>query len=256
MRDTQNQLQDYLLHGKTTISRTIVNTPSLSAAVRLNIYADAYRARLQKALIKTYPALYAYLGVSAFEKISHEYSNVFPSVFQSVRWFGDKVSSFLHAHSYYKKLPYLAELAHWEWACGLVFDAHDSPVLPMQAMTALSSEAWANLRLKMHHSVQRLNFSWNIVALWEAWLEKGTLLTPVLQAAPVAWVLWRRERMSQFYFLPPDEAFAMDAVLKGCTFSEWCEGLCQWHTEQEAGQRAAVLLQEWILAGMISAVEF
>ena len=67
-------------------------------------------------------------------------------------------------------------------------------------------------------------------------------------------VLWRNGLTSQFSSLSEDEAWAIDAMIKGLTFGELCEGLCQWVDEEEAGMHAASLLKGWIMMGFITAV--
>jgi hypothetical protein len=38
------------------------------------------------------------------------------------------------------------------------------------------------------------------------------------------------------------------------SFGDICEGLCQWVSEEEAGQRAASLLKTWIQLGLLAEV--
>ena len=130
----QNQFQDYLLNSNPLFQNSIVNTKKIPAETRLAIYANAYRSRLIDALAANYPVLQAHLGCAQFEELGQAYLSAYPSLHRSIRWFGDQLTHFLCKNSCYKEIPYLGELAQFEWTLTLVFDATDSTILQMEKM--------------------------------------------------------------------------------------------------------------------------
>ncbi len=136
----------------------------------------------------------------------------------------------------------------------LAFDAADEEALKVEQMAAVPPEAWANVRFKPHASLQLMNFSWNTVKIWEAISQEKKPPKPKLYN-PVTWALWRKDYLNLFYSLGEDEAWALNALVKGATFGELCEGLCNWCEEQDVGMRAASLLKGWIESGLISGIE-
>ena len=250
----QNQFQDYLLNSNPNFQNSIVNTKKVPAETRLAIYNNAYRSRLVDALAANYPVLQTYLGCEQFEALGQAYLSANPSSFRSIRWFGDQLVNFLKEHSDYKAFPVLAELAQFEWTLTLVFDAWDSTVLQMEEMGNIPSNAWVNMRLQAHPSLHRLTLSWNVIHIWQAISDDKTLPDPIENSVPIHWVLWRKELTNHFCSLREDEAWAIDAILNGSTFSEICEGLCQWIDEEEVGLRAASFLKGWISEGLITKV--
>ncbi len=48
-----------------------------------------------------------------------------------------------------------------------------------------------------------------------------------------------------------DEAFALDALLRGETFGAICEGLTEWIDAQNVAVHAAGLLRQWLTDGLI-----
>lgn len=248
----QNTFQSYLLNANPAFQKHIVHTEKVPAQTRLAIYSNAYQLRLIEALGSNYPVLQVYLGCEQFEELSRAYLFAYPSSYRSIRWFGDQLAYFLRENTPYKEMPYLAELAQFEWALTLVFDAADSSILQVEEMGKLSPDAWINMRFTMHPSLYRLNLSWNVVQIWQAISDNKIPPEPVQNALPDNWVLWRKDLINQFCSLAVDEAWAMDAMLNEATFSEICEGLCQWFDEEEAGMRAASLLKGWILEGLIA----
>lgn len=250
--DVENKFQNYLLHSNHDIFNHVVGTCKVPADIRLGIYENAYRARLHEALMTTYPALQNYLGDEQFEELCFAYIDSHPSEFRSIRWFGDKLDSFMDANIPYQEFPYLSELAKLEWTMSLVFDAANAPVLQLENMQNVPPEAWGTMRLQIHPSAYRLSFAWNTVQIWQA-IDVPTAPHPQ-QTKPTHWLFWRKEHSSQFCSLPEDEAWAINGIINELTFGELCEGLCQWVEEKDAGMHAASLLKGWITAGLISEV--
>ena len=250
----QNQFQDYLLNSNPLFQNSIVNTKKVPAETRLAIYNNAYRSRLIDALAANYPVLQTYLGGEQFEELGQAYLSAYPSSFRSIRWFGNQLANFLNEHPDYNAFPYLAELAQFEWTLTLVFDAADNTTLQMEDMGKIPPDAWIDMRLQAHPSVHRLHLSWNVVPIWQAISDDKIPPDPIQYPIPIHWILWRKEFTNHFCSLTEDEAWAIDALLKASTFSEICEGLCQWIDEEEAGLRAASLLKGWISEGLIANV--
>jgi len=49
-----------------------------------------------------------------------------------------------------------------------------------------------------------------------------------------------------YKLLDIDEAYSLDAALKGENFSSLCEGVCEWVDEDHAPARVAGFLAQWI----------
>ncbi len=186
--------------------------------------------------------------------MSIAYSEAHPSTHRSIRWFGNKLFHFL-THFYDPEHYYLAELAEFEWHMTLAFDAIDAPAVRVEDMVNIPVEAWPELRLKLHPSVQRLNFTWNVPALWEALANDYILPSPVPELEVQSWVLWRHNYINHFYSLSDDECWALDAIKKkNAHFGDLCAGLCDWHNEEQVGLRAASLMKTWVHSGLITEV--
>ncbi|MCL9684689.1 HvfC/BufC N-terminal domain-containing protein [Legionella maioricensis] len=249
---TQEQFQKFIFSGQSEINDSIVQTERVSVDTRLAIYRDAYKLRLIESLTTTFPAVHAYLGTEAFEEVCNSYIDAHPSSYRSIRWFGDVLAEFLQNY-YAKKYSFLAELADFEWKMTLAFDAADKSVLHIADMANVPPESWAGMKFTLHPSVQRVNYFWNAIPLWQTLINDHEL--PELENASVAtsWILWRSpDYIIQFYSLSEEEAWAIDALIQGLSFGQLCEGLCQWINAEEVGLRAASYLKNWIQNGMVS----
>ncbi|QRN03831.1 DUF2063 domain-containing protein [Legionella sp. MW5194] len=245
----QRQVQAYLLAQESdftcpALQDVIVSTPTVSANTRARIYKEAYQLRLLDALSNNFPCLKRYLGEDAFARVGSEYSAKYPSSNRSIRWFGHQFAAFLGAHLH-DDYGMVAELAEFEWAMALAFDAEDATAVPLDEMALIPPEHWEKLRFKTHPSLQTLALSWNVPALWEA-LNREEAPPAASKNDRQYWLLWRQAYNNRFYRMMPDEAWAMSALQQGQAFGEICLGLCQWHNEDEVGLRAANLLQKWV----------
>jgi hypothetical protein len=248
----QEQFQKFIFSGQSEINKSIVQTERVSVDTRLAIYRDAYKLRLIESLTTTFPAVHAYLGTEAFQEVCTNYIAAHPSSYRSIRWFGDVLAEFLRNY-YEKKYSFLAELADFEWKMTLAFDAKDTQVLHIADMANVSPESWVGMQFILHPSIQRVNYFWNAIPLWQTLINDQEL--PELQSASIAtsWILWRSpDYIIQFYSLSEEEAWAIDALIQGLSFGQLCEGLCQWINAEEVGLRAASYLKNWIQNGMVS----
>ncbi|TAL63306.1 MAG: DUF2063 domain-containing protein [Legionella sp.] len=248
----QEQFQEFILHGQSQINDAIVETESVSVDVRLQIYRDAYQLRLLECLNSNFPLLCSHLGAEKFNTICADYIATHPSTYRSIRWYGDGLADFLKHH----KEAYLTEFADLEWKMGLAFDAADAERISITQMAAVPIEAWPGLQFVVHPSLQRMNYCWNVFALWQALAKKEPVPELLHNAHATSWVLWRMpDYVTHFYSLGEEEAWALDAVLQGLSFGELCEGLCHWLDSEEVGMRAASFLKGWIEKGMLSRLQ-
>lgn len=250
----QRSFQRYIYRPDTRFEREVVSTTRLAARERLGIYANAYRARLVEALGKDYPGLKALAGKEAFDRIARAYIETHPSPYANLRWYGGGLAAFLRKTRPWRRRTALAEMAAFEWALGLAFDAADEAPLGIETVSAIASDAWPRMRLTPHSSVWRVDLHCNVPALRAA--ADGERPLPALwrRRRPVAWLIWRKGLVARFRSLQRDEARALDMLLRGKTFGAACERLARTHRDQ-APLRAASLLKGWLNEGLFAVGE-
>lgn len=250
LQETQKHFQNYLLHQNPAIKSAIISTENACATTRLEIYRHAYYHRLIEAIEEDFPGLRALIGPQEFHELLHLFIDRHPSHFRSLRWYAGALSAFLKETKPYSDYPWFAEMAEFEWLLVQAFDAADRSYVTVDDMAAVPFEQWPQLRFTLHPSLCILNLSWNVVAIWQAFQED--LEPPMLAQSDLAtWIVWRKELHVQFCTLTVDEAFVILAMQTGHSFSEVCEGLCEWIDEQNVAMHAALLLKRFILDGLI-----
>jgi hypothetical protein len=247
LRDLQLRFQDYLLGVSEDIEQDIVSTANALAEHRLGTYYNAYRIRLIDCLAVDFSALEKYLGREAFEQMALEYLRHYPSTHPSVRWFGQNLPRFLAEHHGSDDAELLQELARYEWAQTMVFDATDNPQLVrLDDMAQVPAEAWPGLRFKFIQARQQLDLSWNIPPLEHALDTNEELPRKQRSEVPLRWLLWRRNMNINWRSLEVHEAWAMDQAVSGTNFADICEGLLEWIDAEQVGLVAAGFLKQWI----------
>jgi len=254
LRRLQEDFQGYLLTPDARIQPHVHGSEHVSAEERLAIYANAYRLRLLEALDTDYPGLHTALGDDDFDAMGRAYIAAHPSPYFSLRWFGDRMSEFLRTTAPYSQYPVFAEMATFEWAKSDAFDAADSAVANIGDMAAIPPDAWPGLRFVPHPSLRRLDLRWNVPTVWKE-IDAGREPPELVESDyPVAWLLWRQDLLTYFRSLNVDEAWSLDAMQRGETFADICEGLTEWIDAQNVAVHAVGLLKQWLTDGLISEI--
>jgi hypothetical protein len=255
LESLQRVFRDFVVYGSGPLASQVVESESVPAGERLAIYSLAYRLRLCEALELDFPGLKGLLGSSGFSTMGRAYVDAHPSRHPSIRWFGAHLAGFLGTEAPYRETPALAEMAAFEWAISLAFDAADAGAVALADVAALPADAWPALRLVFHPSVQRLDLRWNVAALRRA-VERDEAPGRCEAAdVPVAWIVWRKNLMSHYRSMAVDEAVSLDAAVGGASFAELCEGLCEWMDAQHVALHAAGLLKGWVTEQMLVGLE-
>lgn len=244
----QQKFQSHILSGSDTqgIAPAVISTPAADNNERLGIYVDGYRSRLIEVLGNDFPGLQVLAGEDTFEELCRDYVNATPSVHYNVRWYGQGLPQFLHDTAPWSDSPVLADMAKFEWALTLSFDAVDEDHVTPAQVQALTPEQWPELGLRLHGSLRRLDLHWNVSAIRRAVDQEEPLPALLAFDAAQTWVTSRRDTTVRFRAVPVDEAAALDAVEQGACFAQLCEALCEWNAEDVVAMRAATLMGQWI----------
>lgn len=249
----QAGFQAYLMDdARNIVFKAVVDDKKIGATKRLKIYHDAYRLRIIEALANAYPMLQAYLGKDLFANTARSYLTKMPSIYSNLRWYGAQMGE--HLRQTMPKSPIAAELAQFEWALSLAFDAEESAVLRLQDLAAIPPENWGNLRFKFQPSMQILALNYNTVAVWQA-LDSG-VMPPAAErlATETNWLIWRQDLTSKFCSVTDTELNALQMAVSGNSFAETCEKLFE-TLGDDAANHAAQFLAGWLESSLISAIE-
>ena len=255
----QNSFQDFVLKPDEPASNTWVSAEGKATPeTQLSIYSYAYHARLNEVLANDFPAVLVAIGEDYFIQLASKYIKSHPSKYFSLRDFGAGFPNFtadIIQQETWNEMPWLYELAVFEWSLGQAFDAADDNLFTIQHMGAVAPDAWPSLKFKLHSSVQRLNFEWNIIEMWQALTAETPTEVSATKDVSSPWLVWRENLSTHFRSMEKDEQIAFDTLSQDGDFTDICESLANIINEDEVPMHAASLLKSWISQSLISRIQ-
>ena len=231
------------------LERSIRSDERLSAAMRLDVYANAYFYRIKGVLEKDYPRLAIVLGEAHFHDLVTSYLLVHPSQHFSLRFVGTHLADFIRddcADSIRARAPWAEDLARFEWALVDAFDAPDRAHQDRAALGEIPPEQWGALQLTLDPAAQLLELAWPVNRIADAYREDQLdEEPPSLSRETTALLVWRCDERVFYRPVEPLEARALGRVAAGLRFGTLCEALADELGADEAPLRAAGWLMQW-----------
>ena len=247
----QHGFKRYLFDGDHRIAASVVDGGGLDAHARLQIYDNAYRARLAEVLSGDYPATRAVLGDAPFAELSAAYIRAYPSDSFTLRGFGARLPWFLESQTDSPNGEFVVELATFEWAFVEAFDAPDRAAATLEDIARISPDGWPGLSIDVQPSVQVVDTRFNTRSIWSAVKARDDLPAADALAVPAGCFVWRQGLTTVFRSAEPDELIAWRVLASGDDLSAMCEALLDRLTPEEIPPRAASLLRIWLNDGLI-----
>jgi len=253
LRKLQYEFMDYLRDDSTAaIIERIEPSLQCAAEQRMVFYSNAYTMRLKEALSTDYERLHSYLGDELFNNLMHNYIDNYPSHHPSLRYFGQHMIELVEQLEPFKSLTEVGEITRIEQAFANSFDSADCPGVTLNQLAQLDTEAWANLTLRLHDSVQLLVQKYNSFQIWQALANEET--PPQKTKCSSTWIVWRKDMISHYRALESAELTALSVAMSTGSFAEVCEALLEHFSEQETPLKAVGYLQQWINEQMVIAL--
>ena len=246
---TLELFQDRLLHGNDEIRAHLSNGGPF-----LGVYDHAYLARLMEIMADDFPAVHTLLGDHAFAEATRAYIARHPSRARSVRWLGGDFTAWLAGTDPWRDQRVLADMAAFEWALGLAFDAPDAEPIAMNTLAGVPPEAWPVLTFRFHPSLNTFTLGFDVAPFQSRVADESDPDgPPAALGSAQTWAAWRdpESLMVRYRALGEDEAVGLAALTAGGDFAGLCEALATIGTDDDAAMRAATLLRHWVEAGWI-----
>lgn len=222
----------------------------------LEIYRNAYRARLVDALAETFPRTRQWLGEEMFAAAAAHHLIVHPPRQWTLDLAGDGLAETLTG--LFPGDGEVPELAWLEWAMHCAYCARDSQPLDaagFAAATAHFGEAdWAGLRLGFTDALHIGEMAFDCPALWQALRREDPPEAAARLPEAMACLVWREELTPVFVLVSQAEADGLRAMHQGGSFGALCESLAASMPPAEAAGLAGGMLAHWLGLGLVAAV--
>lgn len=223
----------------------------------LDVYRNAYRARLVGALRETYPRTAKWVGEEAFDAAAAHFLISSPPTGWTLDDVGDGFVETLGM--LFTDDPEVPELAWLEWAMHKTFVVADHDVLDASgfgmATQDFDENDWMRMNLKFSPSLVSRQVQHDIVTLWKS-LDDNVHCEPCTRLnEPSICVVWRDGHQPVFRILDALEGRAVSLIMSGSTYGELCEAIADDMDAEDAARAAGALLARLLIDGMIARVE-
>jgi hypothetical protein len=243
------------------LEQVIARSKALPAAERLEVYSNAYYARLLECLREEFPALVHALGQELFDEFAVGYLQRHPSRSYTLARLAEHFPRYLvetrPEEDDSSWTDFLIDLATLELAINEVFDGpgteSDAALQPDQ-LAGLPVESWADARLEPVPCLRLLTLRFPLHRYYKA-VRRGKDVTPP-DAAATYLALSRRDYVVQQHELAADEFAVLGGLMNGLTVGE---AIVRPYEDAESfpdnlGEQLRVWFRRWSAEGFFRAV--
>ena len=166
--ELQRRVGRAVLGGEIGEIAAAIASDGIDPAARLRIYRNHALATLEAALKAVFPVVCGLVDERFFAYAADEYLKRHPPRARCLAEFGGDFSEFLAGFEPCKDLPYLADVARFEWALDTAARAREMLSLPRETLAAVPAGRAAYVRFSLQPSVHYLSSLWPIDAIWHA----------------------------------------------------------------------------------------
>ncbi len=247
LHDLQRSFRASMLSGDDEEIGRYILEAGFSATERLRIYRNTCRSTLVEILRMTYPAVDRLVGPDFFVMAADKFVQGHPARSGYLNEYGAGFADFLAQLEEAGTLPYLPDVARFEWALSVAANAEDAQVLDPGALAAVSPEHHAALRFERHPSLSFLELAYPADQIADAVLsgDEAAIAEVDLSSGPVRLLVHRGPAGLETTRIGPR---AYEFV------SRLCAGEALGRLIETAPMEAAVLLAEQLAKGRLGAL--
>jgi hypothetical protein len=187
---------------------------------RWRIYRDGYLIRLAEAIENDYAAIKRILGDGAFASLCSRYLAAFPPSSHDIGRSGVNLPEFLVTDALTSDLPFLPDLARFEWAMTEAVVAPDSPTCRSDTLVELAPELLLDLVISPCPGSVVIRSEWPLGDLWACRDKEDREISVDVIDRPSRILVFRRGLSVQWRAASKEEARFLESVSGGATLAE------------------------------------
>jgi hypothetical protein len=166
--ELQMRLRRAVLGGDTAEIIAAIQGDGLDPAARVGIYRNHAFATLGDALRGTFPVVCRLVDKRFFAYAAHEYLREHPPHSRCLVEYGTDFADFLADFRPCKNLPYLPDVARFEWALNIAATVREATPLQAETLAAIPAGEAVYVALRLQPSLSYFASPWPIDAIWQA----------------------------------------------------------------------------------------
>jgi len=166
--ELQTQLRDAVLGGAASELLAEIDADGLLPEARVRIYRNHAVSTLGAVLESVFPVVCRLVDRRFFGYAAHEYLRGHAPHSRCLAEYGAGFADFLARFGPCKQLPYLPDIARFEWALKAAAAVREATPLMIEALAKVPHEAAVSLKISLQPSVRYFASRWPIDAIWLA----------------------------------------------------------------------------------------
>lgn len=167
------QLQDDFIAAIFNIDREtaidyIQGDENLDAGQRLGIYRGSVHGILTQSLGLTFPVCKALLGEEFFDKMCDRFIDQYPPTTAFFSEYGDKLSQFLSEFKPVETIPYIEDVANFEWSRHTLWQKQARETFDFSTIETLDEEQQAKIIFQLSPTLHLIQSKYRIDLIWFA----------------------------------------------------------------------------------------
>lgn len=168
LKQLQSQFSESLFYQHHDITKQIKETASISQLQRLQVYRNSFIMGVTDALAMTYQHTLSLVGEEFFNTVNREFILKSPPSSNNIMVYGAGFSEYLATLKQLKELPYISEMARFEWLLEQTTNKQvDNQTLDVNQLAQVPEDALGMLRFSIPKQVTLFHSSQNIARLYQ-----------------------------------------------------------------------------------------
>lgn len=236
-----------MLHADNAPLTAWVKTGGVDLTERLSVYRGNIFGNLTDALKDTFAATHALVGEKFFEQMAWQYIQQSPPRAACLIWYGEEFPAFIASYAPADSVPYLAEVAAFEWARQSVRFADEDKALDAQWLEAQEEETLVQLPLTLRACAKLVDARFPVLDIWEYTQQPETHAPPDIDAGGQKILLWRAGSQLHHQRLSAAEYAALHVFAESGTLATAIDAAMLQQSKLHAEDLLAMLFQLHIL---------
>ena len=226
----QNDFINAIFGGdKAPAASHVISDDTLTAEQRFGIYSGSVHGILGQALGLTFPVCKALVGDKFFDNMVKIFIDEYPPTTSFFSEYGNDLPEFLSTFEPVKDIPYLEDVARFEWARQSVYHQKIQQEIDFSKLAEVPEKQQANLTFKLSKTLHLIQSNFRIDDIWFAHQENSNLkLEDIDLTEAVKLFIWKDEdivKISLMSHTEEDSAYwdFLDAISNGATLGSLAE---------------------------------
>lgn len=230
------------------ILQYIKQTDGKTAADQFAIYRSSVTGGLTKALAETYEVCQKLVGKEFFHAMIGHFITHQRSYSPDLNDYGAQLAEFILDFPPAASVPYLADVAHLEWAWHRALNGEDAPHGDLDPLSTLDQDQYPSIIFHLPKNCTLLESVYPIHRIWESNQDdyKGDNQVN-LDEGGVRLIIWRHGLTMHMDPLDDPQWALLTELNQHQLFGQVCEKFSQTHTNEDIGIVLSSILQRgWI----------